>query len=456
MKTLKNEIKKNSLAKINEALPSVTNLDALPLPKKAPILPIVFISSGILTASIAIALPIALYNRSNASSNNLEQVLVEQLPATSLNSENSIDFGGPVFVPLEELHKPYDKYAFDEYYCEAENSYIRLYENGYFRYVSETQKIVQPYSTDGSLIIVYNNYIDGDPEDIASHKVDSMIFNINNDVIVSNSDFSAYNSTFSLNNKSFVLSRKEVADNAKCRYSKSAANNLIVSHSAKETIDDVDAYLSNAGLSSYKEYVSSSYQNNIKFTFPLSEINTINVISTFVGLNNNGSTKSSSIRFDDSAIIRTANIAAFELTAENIVSNYELKQEITISSSTMPKEDFNKGLCFETYQDAMDYANNIRPIKPSSTENKNVIEFIESLNQEDFANKKLIVSNVVLAEDTTFDYDFKNMYLKEGELIIVLEKTHDPYAYGFQKLTYSVFAFMVDKNISFDSIVTLF
>lgn len=445
MKTLKNEIKKNSQAKINEALPGVAKLDALPFPKKAPILPIVFISAGVVTVSIAIALPIALHNRSNSLSDNL----IEPVPIS-----NSVDDGGQTIIPLEELNKPYDEYAFDEYYCEAENSYIRLYENGYFRYVNETLKIVQPYSTDDSLIIVQNNYIDGDPEDIASHKVDYMIFNINSDVIVPNSDLSVYNSSFSLNNKSFALSRKEVAENAKCRYKKSVANNLIVSHSAQETIVDVDTYLNDMGLSSFSGYVTSSYKNNINFMFPLSEINSANVIATFISLNNNDLVKYTSLRFDDSSIIRTANVSAFELTDNDKVTNYELKQEIVISSST--KEGYIKGLCFETYQDAMDYANSIRPIKSSSTQNKSVIDFIESLSQEDFANKKLVISNVVLAEDTTFVYNFKNLYLKDGELVIVLEKTHDPYAYGYQMDTFSVFTLMVDKNISFDSIVTLF
>lgn len=453
MKTLKNEIKKNSQAKINEALPGVAKLDALPLPKRVPVLPIAFISAGVLTATVAIALPIALHNRSNSLSNNF----VEQIPVVEVNNDNDPNsVTPPAFVPLEEFHKPYDKYAFDEYYCEAENSYIRLYENGYFRYVNEVQKIVQPYSTDGELIIVYNNYIDGDPEDMAAHKVDYMIFNLNNDVIVSNSNLSVYNSSFTLNNKSFVLKRKEVAENAKCRYTKSEANNLVVSYSANDTIDDVDAYLNEAELSSYANYVSNNHGKNIRFTFPLSDVNANDTIATFINLNKNGAIKNTSIRFDDSSVIRTANIAAFELTDNDKVANYEVKQEITISSSKAPKEDFNKGLCFETYQAAMDYADSIRPIKPSSSENKDLINFIESLSQEDFANKKLIVSNVVLTEDTTFDYDFKNMYLKDGELVIVLEKTHDPYAYGFQKLTYTVFAFMVDRNVSFDSIVTLF
>lgn len=437
MKSLKNEIKKQVREKIDGALPNISEFNKASVVKKQHLLPTILIPSGVLVVMAAIILPLALSN----------------VP----NSENKTDVSSNHITTQKDGMRPfYDEYAFDEYYCETDDSYIILYENGYFAYESEEINFTQPYSLGDGLLIVQNYFVVGDPDDKSSHKVDLMFFDIANNLIVCNSELSIFSTDFSLNNKTFVLSRKAVADNAKCRYTRAIANNLIVSCSLNVDLDDVDSFLESQNLSSYSAYVNYTNTRDIKFQFPIYEINTRDIIQTFISIGNNSSIKHVQMRFDDSCIIRSANLNAFDLNDDCIVTHYTFLEKIESSGYPFAQEDCDKGLCFNTYQEALDYINRIKPKSASDKTYQSTINFIENLTADDFVGKKLVFSNVAVLEDSTYTLNFKNMYLKNGELFIILEKEKSLYDWGWQMILFDTFAFMVDETVNFDSIVTLF
>ena len=388
-------------------------------------------------------------------SSNIEQPSSEIAPSSSIDHQSS--------EVNERDHHISEELNFDEYYCESDDSYIRLYEHGSFQYDGVETYFANPYTTDGSLYITGRSYNIGDEENPLM-KYDTIVFKIKDDAIVFDKKLCVFNSDFSLSDKSFPLKRRSVNENATYRYSRGSATKLLIDIQLVHTYykQNIDEVLSDLGLSAYSNnverfsnptYDSSTYNGEINFSFNIYKINSYATISAFDAKKDNALIKSFSYRFNNYAIISQVNIATLGLNANNAVSSnsYNLLSKIETYQPTFNDIDENGPVCLTSLSEANKFLERLdRGV--TGKEKGNVVELIQSLNEQTFIDYNFVFSNLLYCGASGTYFDFKNLYLKDNKLYIDSTKTIGG---GYQWVHYEAFAILVAKSLSFEEIITI-
>ena len=352
----------------------------------------------------------------------------------------------------------YHDYTYNEYYNQEFNSYIRLCDNGYLRYDDDNQSFVALTSNYNNLLVVENIIVNTNTEN-PIYTNDLLFLTINEDSIEVNNDISIYRSDYQLNGLSFAISQRNVNKNAKYIYAKQEPNNLLINLSFSSELTSVEDCLSLLNLSSFNTNVSSfsCYKNgktNITFSFSLLRIDVLETINSIIVAGKNQTDVTYiGCRFDDYRIIKTVNINSLNLSNDFLIDNCQALSMIRAYSYPFDEEGFENGLYFANLLESLSYAEILKQKGPNSY--NAIITFLESLTDEDFIDKHLVFSNVVMMENSGVRYAFQNMYLKDNSLFIVLNRT-STIEYTQQVISYGTFPFWIPNNIDYSNIITVF
>ena len=386
----------------------------------------------------------------SAPSSNIEQPSSDIVPSTSINNQSS--------EVSERDHHISEDFNFDEYYCESDDSYIRLYENGYLQYDGNDYYFINRYSSTDSVIIVNYNYLSKE-NGVSTYKKDFIYFELLNNTLTINQAISVFNGDFSLKNKSFSLKRRFINESASYYYTKSIAQNLLITLGLKTTLTSQENILADLELLAYSNNVDYFYHSDfsdsadINFSFDVNSINISQIVSVFMAKQTNSIITSLNYCFDDNTLTRSVNISSVGLANQDLYTNYQVSDAIEGSSAPYILDDGQDYLCFKTKDEAINYSNHLKQINEKRY--KKIIAYLDNLNDADFLNNDLYFSNIVTAENSAVNFSVKNVYLKNNELFVVLDK-NSINEFGSDVLSYFTFPFFISENIIIDSITTIY
>ena len=348
----------------------------------------------------------------------------------------------------------YEDYSYDEYFNQESNAYIRLCENGYLIYEDSDSSLVAIYSRYNDYIIVENIIINGSLESVSA---DLLFFTLNDETITIDNRISIINNDYSISDKPFNILRKNVNENAKYSYTKEEPKNLLISISFHHIFESATDCLNYFSLQSFSNSVNSfnqfSNSSSIGFSFSIAKINVYNTIVSIISAINSASIRYLGCRFDDYRIIKSANIGDLGLSNADIVQGYQAFNMIESHSVPFDEEGAEKGIVLATKEDALGYANLLR--QKGERTFKQIIDFIENLDEDVFNNNKLAFSQAVVKENSAVTYSLNNVYLKNNELFIVLNKsTSIEYALGM--ISYAILPLLIPDSAIFQNILTVF
>lgn len=360
----------------------------------------------------------------------------------------------------QDIENTYFEYVYDEYYCQEDDSYIRIFENGLFRYDGKDFSFSDFCSSYKNYIII--DYISYANEELPSSSlVDTLFFKKENNSLTVDKKLSIYKTDFNLNDKVFLLKEKEKnADHATYRYRLNNAEHLLINFRLVNDYikNDVNEVLNDLGLNSYASNVTSfsnpSYSSaTIEFSLYLySNLNVGNVLVTFVNKTNNPLVVGYTFDFDNQQIIKSTNIDALELNENNLLNkdNYSLLG--TSGYYNNPRLYNNgRGVVLSSKVDADEFLANIKDDSASNP----LKQLIADVDEQTFEQYNVVLSDILMSHDSSITFDFNNLYIKNNDLFIVVDQITSTEGF-YSVVTYVSFVFLMKKNVSFGNIRTIF
>ena len=374
------------------------------------------------------------------------------------NSDNKPKKNGEHSSPNVLTHS-----CFDEYYCDEIKACIRLYEDNTFQYEDDNNTFSHKFSAYGSFIITEFSFVVGDPELPSSYLSSRVIFEKKNDTLIANEALSTYGTDFNLNGKTFALTGESVnEDIVDYRYDVKEAQKLIVDMTFANDYkkDNINEVLNDLNLIKYinnvTRFSNPSYTTGrIQFDIDLENINFVNVIKEFKDAkDNNQAVRSYNYSFDDDEYYMTTNLVPLGLSIDDKVENSTLLKKISGSIEPFEENECLNGLFLSTYQETLDYINSLRDAFSSRHDESEIVNFIQTVDENVFADNNLVFSNLVTEPDSSVTYSFDDIYLKDDTLYISTTRKIVSGG-GFQVVTFDVFVCLIGKAISFSKIVTI-
>ena len=346
-------------------------------------------------------------------------------------------------------------YCYSEFYSQEYDEYIRLYENSYFQYDSKDGSFVNHFSTNNDYVVVSMRQ---ENQDLFIDSFSELYcFEIKNDTMRLNNELSIIKGESKMDKKVFALSKTNGNSDATYRYSMQKAENLIIRYSFMSTLDTKEDILNELGLDQYTnrvKYFENNYAyGSLKFVFPLQSNNVESLIKTFIEKSNNEIVRNVSYCFDDYAITKSVNLDNIGLTNDCLFNNYSDLSSFVHSNRVYCDGYPNDSLCFESRDEILRFTNELQ--QRNSKTYSSLIDYLVTFSEDVFESYNIVLSSEVLLEDSSTSCAIKNMYLKDQNLYLVLEKTRSGSA-SYQVVSYASFAFKIDKKIDYQSFMTVF
>lgn len=384
------------------------------------------------------------------------QIIGESSHISSQSSQTSSE--GSQFSNQENELPPEFIWIYDEYYCLNDQSLIKLCENGYFKYEKGDDSFSSRYYVVEDLIIVNYSIIEM-TESSYSSLVFPIIFKVYDKTLVCDTSFYSCKQAFDIFGKQYDLVRENVDENiAKYHYSRKDSRRLIASLtlSSIHQTTNVEEVLNYLDMLSLKDNITyfyiSPYGNvQVKFSFDLESTNAYDVLSLMTSKESYDIFKSLSFSIDNETCVGTPILKTYGLNESNKINDFIYLELIRNSTNPFQENECENGLCLTSYLNAVEYA---ELLSHHDNAYGKVINLISSISESDFNDYNLVLSNMVTESASNIKFVFKDVYLSEETLYIVLDREEE-IGGGAQVLSFDTCAFLISKNISFKTIRTI-
>ena len=152
-------------------------------------------------------------------------------------------------------------------------------------------------------------------------------------------------------------------------------------------------------------------------------------------------------------ICKTTNLGTIEkpVAISKKINDFIYLELIRNSTNPFQENECENGLCLTSYLNAVEYA---ELLSHHDNAYGKVINLISSISESDFNDYNLVLSNMVTESASNIKFVFKDVYLSEETLYIVLDREEE-IGGGAQVLSFDTCAFLISKNISFKTIRTI-
>lgn len=156
-----------------------------------------------------------------------------------------------------------------------------------------------------------------------------------------------------------------------------------------------------------------------------------------------------------------------DFTFNNIVTNcndgtsrkevkYQTLNIVEGSNHLLKDEDKDQGVLFTDYVSLISYQNDMQSLVDNShwktgVYSDDIVSFIETVDQNIFDSYNLLFSKELIVPDTSYTYSLTRMYLENNNLHFNLNRSSS--GAGFCVISYNVFAFLLDKSVTFNHLV---
>lgn len=381
------------------------------------------------------------------------------MPFSSCSSNNNSSYLQAYLTKKNVFPFVDETFVYNEYYAKTSNSYLRFYENGHFQYDSPEGTFFASYSRFENYYIV-NNYLFNKTEsgDVSNFTKDMFFFEINDDSCHYNKSISLINSGFDLLEDSYQFNKSSLDKTAIYRYEKEIADEFIIKLKTKTMYANKDLAIKELGLSEFNNalvsFSNANQKSSLSFVFSLEKIDIKQTMSSYINKYANNLIDQIDFSFNDVSIIQSTNLDALGLSNANLVNDCIFIDEINSHKYLLEQEAAENGLLLTSVSDANEYIDVLNETNNGRVDYNQTINFLRSMTEDSFANKNIVLSSMLLLNDSEVSYTFKNAYLKEDTLYLSFDKISGDYAY--QVVSYSTFAFQIAKDITFNRIVTIF